>query len=269
MADGGDSCLSILCLLVAVRVAITIKSAILTVIGQNANLSTWFLPVSNKMREQRARSRRKPAQEADQERPRFLFLANAACLDFVNTEVIAAGQRVDLLADFADLVDWLRAADLIDDGEAQAARERWEGAAGRRALERARQLRAELRAMAERAAAGRPVAGGALEAINEVLRRPVRATEVRRAAGGFARAEWLDVHRGRRFLLAPVAESARDSLVGGGLALVRKCRNPECILYFHDSTKNRARAWCSMSACGNREKVASHYRRQRAARPDE
>jgi predicted RNA-binding Zn ribbon-like protein len=260
--------LSILCLLAAVPVAITIKSAILTVIGQNANLSTGFLPVSTKMREQRTRSRRKPAQDADEERPRFLFLANAACLDFVNTEVIAAGQRVDLLADFADLVDWLRAADLIDDGEAQAARERWEGAAGRRALERARQLRAELRAMAERAAAGRPVAGGALEAINEVLRRPVRATEVRRAPGGFARADrWM--FTAADDLLAPVAESARDLLVGGGLALVRKCRNPECILYFHDSTKNRARAWCSMSACGNREKVASHYRRQRAARPDE
>lgn len=224
------------------------------------------------MREQRAKSRRKPTQEADkagqEARSRFLFRGNAACLDFVNTEIIAGGQRVDLLADFADLVDWLRAADLIDDGEARTARERWDGAAGRRALDRARQLRAELRAMAERAAAGRPVAAGALEAINDVLRRPVRATEVRRAAGGFARADrWM--FAAAEDLLAPVAESARDLLVGGGLALVRKCRNPDCILYFHDTTKNRARAWCSMSACGNREKVASHYRRQRAARPDE
>jgi predicted RNA-binding Zn ribbon-like protein len=222
------------------------------------------------MREQRARSRRKPTQDPDRagEGPRFLLLGNAACLDLVNTEIISGGQRVDLLADFADLVDWLRAADLIDDGEARAARERWDGAAGRRALERARQLRAELRAMAERAAAGRPVAGGALEAINEILRRPVRATEVRRATGGFARADrWM--FAAAEDLLAPVAESARDLLVGGGLARVRKCRNPECILYFHDSTKNGARAWCSMSACGNREKVASHYRRQRAARPDQ
>ena len=204
-----------------------------------------------------------PGQDAG---PRFLFLANAACLDFVNTEVIAGGRRVDLLGDFGDLVDWLRAAELIDDHEACAAREQWDGAAGRRTLERARQLRAELRAMAERAAAGRPAPSSALAAVNEVLRRPVRATEVRRAAGGFARADrW--VFTAAEDLLAPVAESARDLLVGGGLALVRKCRNPECILYFHDTTRNRGRAWCSMSSCGNREKVASHYRRRRAARP--
>ncbi|HWM88682.1 MAG TPA: ABATE domain-containing protein [Kofleriaceae bacterium] len=203
------------------------------------------------------------AKETERGRERFLFLANTACLDFVNTEVIAGGSRVDRLAGFSDLVDWLRASGLIDEREAQGAGERWDGTdAGRRALDRARAFRAELRAMAERAAAGRPVPGRVLAAINAVLARPVKASEVRRAGDGFERApRWQ--FAAADDLLAPVAESARDLLCDGDLAQVRKCRNPDCILFFHDTTKNRGRAWCSMSACGNRDKVASHYRRRR------
>jgi predicted RNA-binding Zn ribbon-like protein len=34
------------------------------------------------------------------------------------------------------------------------------------------------------------------------------------------------------------------------------------VLFFYDTTKNHARRWCSMAFCGNRHKVAAHYRRQ-------
>ena len=60
-----------------------------------------------------------------------------------------------------------------------------------------------------------------------------------------------------------MADSAAEFLVSGDRALVRKCKNPGCILYFYDTTRNHARAWCSMNACGNRMKVAAHYRRHR------
>ena len=49
------------------------------------------------------------------------------------------------------------------------------------------------------------------------------------------------------------------------LSLVKACQNPQCVLFFYDTTKNHARRWCSMAACGNRAKVAAHY--QRARRP--
>jgi predicted RNA-binding Zn ribbon-like protein len=210
----------------------------------------------------------KKADQTEQKPRDFLLLANAACLDFVNTEVIANGERIDLLAGFGDLVEWLRQAGLISAAEAADTVARWDrGGAGRRALERARELRKELRAAAERAAAGGPVGARTLAAINAVLGRPVHATEVRRSGSGFARVDrWA--FAAPEDLLAPVAESARDLLCDGELGLVRKCRNPECILFFYDTTKNRGRAWCSMSACGNRDKVASHYRRRRAARKD-
>jgi predicted RNA-binding Zn ribbon-like protein len=197
---------------------------------------------------------------------KYLFVGNAAWLDFVNTEVMSNGEPADLIGDYADLADWLVEAGLASEKEAGAARARW-GATreGARALDEARRFRAVLRATAERLAAGRRVGDDAVAAINAVLARPVHATELRREGGRFARAErWA--FASATDALAPVAESARDMLCDGDLSLVRKCRNPNCILFFYDTTKNHARAWCSMSGCGNRTKVAAHYRRRRAAR---
>jgi predicted RNA-binding Zn ribbon-like protein len=55
-------------------------------------------------------------------------------------------------------------------------------------------------------------------------------------------------------LLLPVAESAADALVAGDLARIRRCAAPGCERVFLDETKNRARRWCAMRGCGNREK---------------
>ncbi|ATY09290.1 hypothetical protein CU254_01465 [Amycolatopsis sp. AA4] len=42
---------------------------------------------------------------------------------------------------------------------------------------------------------------------------------------------------------------------------LRACANDECQLFLLDRSRaNRAR-WCSMAACGNREKVRRHYQR--------
>ena len=64
-------------------------------------------------------------------------------------------------------------------------------------------------------------------------------------------------------LLGLLAEAATDLLCTCDLSLIKKCQNPECVLFFYDTTKNHARHWCSMSLCGNRSKVAAHYHRHR------
>ena len=38
---------------------------------------------------------------------RFLFVGNYLCLDFINTEMVEAGQPVDRLTSFDNLVAWL------------------------------------------------------------------------------------------------------------------------------------------------------------------
>lgn len=195
----------------------------------------------------------------------FLFIANTAWLDFVNTEIMTSTGRRDLLKSFEDLVEWMRAGDLVSEADTASARERVrDPQEAERALAEARRFRATLRAAAESLAAGGSIDDDALETLNRLLVRGARRTLLERRGDAFARTDrWvfdepLDV-------LAPIAESARDFLADGDRSLVRKCRNPECILFFYDTTKNHARAWCSMSACGNRTKVAAHYRRRRTS----
>ncbi|HEV7920077.1 MAG TPA: ABATE domain-containing protein, partial [Thermoanaerobaculia bacterium] len=72
---------------------------------------------------------------------RFVFIGGAPVVDFVNTEVIANGQRVDLLQTEEDLRAWFEAAEL---GPLirPAGRRPGEGL-----LAEVKQLRAQLRAM--------------------------------------------------------------------------------------------------------------------------
>jgi predicted RNA-binding Zn ribbon-like protein len=194
----------------------------------------------------------------------FLFVGERLCIDFVNTELVDGGARVDLLRGFDDLVDWCAGANVIGRAEAQAIRRRWaDTAEARDAHRRAIELRATLRAMLEGIAGDRgPVAPRVLEAINAVLRDGASDRRVVRAGDGYE-------IRVRRIvdtpvqLLAAVAESAASLLTTDDLTNLRACQNPECVLFFYDTSKNHARRWCSMAACGNRAKVAAHYRRGR------
>ena len=196
----------------------------------------------------------------------FYFVGERPWIDFVNTETSDGGKRVDLLRHFDDLVDWCAVAEMIRPSEATEIAGRWRGGSEARAtLLRAHQLRSTLRAMLERLAKGRTtLPPRMLESLNEVLR-----------LGSGARREIVPKKRGyeirlrRTFsvpdqLLVPIAESAAEFLSADDLSFVKKCQNPECILFFYDTTKNHRRRWCSMAACGNRAKVAAHYRRARA-----
>ncbi len=44
---------------------------------------------------------------------------------------------------------------------------------------------------------------------------------------------------------------------------IRGCANPDCILWFLDTTRPGTRRWCSMAACGNRDKAIRHGRVRR------
>jgi predicted RNA-binding Zn ribbon-like protein len=191
-----------------------------------------------------------------------MFVGNQPCLDFINTEMIIRGQRTDLLVEWRDLIVWMVRAKLMSAGGGRAAVSRLGRAGGERLLAEAKTLRTVLREMAERVVAGRPVPQSAVETINGLLSRRPGYVQLVRANGRFERrfdSETSDAAQ----VLAPLAEAACELLCDGDLSLVRKCRNASCILYFYDTTKNHARQWCSMGLCGNRVKVAAHYRRHR------
>jgi predicted RNA-binding Zn ribbon-like protein len=192
----------------------------------------------------------------------FLFLGGRPCLDFVNTEIVARGERCDLLPDFWRWMAWHAAAGVPGTTETKALARKWRGKAeSTEAIQRAIAFRSELRKMAGCIASNRRVPKSAMRAINDMLRRGAAYGQLTRAGMGFVRHVRRDLHQPVD-LLVSVAEDAADLLCEVDPGRVRKCGSPACILYFYDTSRSRTRRWCSMDLCGNRAKVAAHYRRR-------
>ncbi len=71
--------------------------------------------------------------------------------------------------------------------------------------------------------------------------------------------ELLNVPSTRK--IAWLAACSYLELVTNAPARIHQCANPNCTLYFLDTTKNGTRRWCHMNTCGNRAKAARHLRR--------
>jgi predicted RNA-binding Zn ribbon-like protein len=202
------------------------------------------------------------------ERLAFKFTGGHLCLDFVNTLRHRLSDRpAELLATYADLVSWGRAAGVLEAGEV--------GSLMREASHRPREAQAVL----ERAVALR-------EVIHRIFDATVGGQASRRedlAALNTALAEAMGdlrlVPEGARFgwgsmgdspvlerPLWSVVRSAAGLLTSDELEDVRKCGAPDCAWLFVDRSKNRSRRWCDMRTCGNRAKARRHYRRRRAGR---
>lgn len=191
----------------------------------------------------------------------FLFVGGRLWLDFINTVFAGKEQSVDLLGDFEALLRWLTAAQAADEEECKSAAA-WSRRDQEQIVRYALRLRSALRQAAERLAQGEEMSDAALMVINEVLGSQKSSVQLARTSAGYetmTRSEWVD----RLALLAPVAASVADTLTKDDLTRLRKCEDPACLLYFYDTSKNHARRWCSMEMCGNRHKVAAHYRRSR------
>ena len=192
----------------------------------------------------------------------FVFIGNQSALDFINTEIVSGGERISLIQNYADLAAWLESAHLIATEDLRASEGSWGKEEKQTVVETTLRLRAELREMAEALAAGNPVSPQTLKALNTLLRHPAGYAQVEVTASGYTRRFHASLEQPDD-LLAPIVHTAADLLCDINPALVRKCENPACILYFYDNSKNHARRWCSMSGCGNRHKAATHYRRVR------
>lgn len=192
---------------------------------------------------------------------KFYVVGNNLAIDLMNTEIAVDGKPKDLLMSFEDLVAWSVATGLLSAREAKAGFAEWEAQAGQ-VLSEAVSFRATLHEMLADIAVGKPVKKLQISAINERLKANRGHSELMRTDDGFEKLFRADFSDLRQILIA-VAESAADLLAFGDLTLVRKCENPDCVLFFFDTTKNHNRRWCSMAACGNRAKVRAFYERKK------
>lgn len=193
----------------------------------------------------------------------FVFIGERLWLNFINTDDVRHGVRVDALRDFNVLVQWLEAASVLDAERAAGMRRRarQQPAGATAALADARRVRAALRALAERGASVEDVRRDAVAEINRVLGRSAGTRRLEaRVDGSFVRS-FVPVGDAFAGLMIPLVESAADALVLGELPRVRRCADPRCPRVFHDSTKNGRRRWCDMATCGNRAKAARHRRK--------
>lgn len=176
----------------------------------------------------------------------------------MNTVWAQRGEVHDSLATVAQLQQWARRCGL-----------RPSTGLSRTDLEQARSLRDALRGLAAEllddrrpgAVSDRLTTGVALDVLNGFLAAGVPEVLAEGGDRLRLRREWRWQTTGFERELCAVALEASDLLTRdpGGLGA---CHGPGCVLYFERVPARRE--WCS-TGCGNRARVARHYRRRREA----
>ncbi|MEW5916812.1 MAG: CGNR zinc finger domain-containing protein [Gemmatimonadota bacterium] len=188
----------------------------------------------------------------------FIFVGERLWLDFINTDDVRRGVRVDVLRDFDGLLLWLAAARVLDAERLALMRRRalQQPAGATASLVDARRIRAALRALAERGMTQERARFDAISEINRVLGRSAGTRRIEMQSDGrFVRSF---VPGGDAFggLMIPVVESAADSLISGELLRFWGCLVGRGRWFFLDTTRTARRRWCDMATCGNRAKAA-------------
>ncbi len=191
------------------------------------------------------------------------LIAGRLALDFANLSPSAHDLSWDEFVSFlveARLVSQDRAARLrpLLSTEAQAVDA---------VLLRILRLRESLRAIFGSMVDSKSFPASWVEPINEILRVTEGHDELVSNKGAWS-LQFVAREGGLDWLLAALARSAAELLVEGPRVPIRRCANPSCRLFFYDDSRTRRRRWCSMSACGNRHKVAAFLRRHAPGRRD-
>ena len=185
---------------------------------------------------------------------RFDWSGGHPALDFVNTlDERPLPEPIEHLVTYSDLVSFTELAGLIAPAQARHLR-RLAGPAPARAVRRARKLREDLfGALAVLRGRG-PIPSGALRTIAAAIGQAHGARALSASPGGhFAHYDWSSP-RAADMPLHACALAIEELLIDTDRSRIRKCRAPDCNVFFIDKSKARRRHWCSMTNCGNREK---------------
>lgn len=182
---------------------------------------------------------------------RFHFKSGRVCLDLVATVGERWRRNFERLRQPGDLGNWLRESGLL----ASAA----ELAPSEAELRGTRELREAIYRLTHPGSREEPAradiellnASAALPDLIPELSPDGRTTSVR--AGS------TPVTAG----LATIARDAIELLASPRLQRVRECAAEDCALLFCDGSRPGRRRWCSMGACGNRNKTAGYRARVR------
>ena len=192
--------------------------------------------------------------EEIQVKSKFLWVGNSSVIDFINTDVVMEGKPVDLLDDTDDVVLWLKESHLCEKTEGGTP------APPRRLIDEARSYRGLLLQGIAQLSRRRRFSAGLLAKTNEYLRRCVSWRELQEDGKKYRSLTSWRLQSAEDYLV-PIAASFTRLVTEADPARIRKCKNPDCVLYFLDTSKGGNRSWCSLDLCGNKLRMAASRRR--------
>jgi len=166
--------------------------------------------------------------------------------EFVNTLEIESGR--DELAHASGLRAWLVARGLLSEGDEVGETERSLTVEAREAL--------RLLLLAN---GGEPLDPAAAETLNRTSE--ATGVELRFGVDGAARLE--PAAHGVAGAVGTMLSVVYAAMLDGTWPRLKACRSATCRWAFYDGSKNRSAVWCTMAACGSREKARA-YRARRA-----
>lgn len=177
------------------------------------------------------------------------FLGGALWLDLANSSFSLDGTAFDFLADDISFANWCSAAGLSFDS-ANVSRERLA----------AYDLRELARAVLIDLGANRIPRAEHIDAINAILAQ--RGLHELLVVSDRHISLHMPVDIAGPEVAAALASDLAHFLADYEPIRLKSCDNPTCAMVFYDRGKNNRRRWCTMSICGNRDKVAKYRARQ-------
>lgn len=176
-------------------------------------------------------------------------------LDLVNTRTATA----DLLATPDDLRAWLaRQSDRLRDPDGAEA-----ATLGAADLATVRDVREQTATALAHLRRGEAPPATAIGHLNDAQRAAPAIHELTLDGATVSAVPTRTGTSGAR-LVAWLAEAAAELLSGGDVARIRECAADDCVMLF--VAANPRRRWCTANVCGNRARVARHYRRHKTGR---
>jgi predicted RNA-binding Zn ribbon-like protein len=170
--------------------------------------------------------------------PEFILLGDALWLDFVNTGQGRTPDAPDRLPDIAAYHRWAKAQKLSSDANIIP-------------VGKLLDLRTTLTGLAGVLASGRQAPSSAVEVINEFLAHAAGYFQLIRTQGKWhvQFAPGHSTHATDAIILSAARSLADTS------KKVHRCMGDTCSLFFTDDNASDSRRWCSIEACGAKNRV--------------
>lgn len=187
------------------------------------------------------------------------LIGGELCLDFANTLYGHTDAIHEYLYNYRDLVLWSRHVGILNQAEAGNLLSKWEQvpAEAEAVFRQAVQLRETIyRIFASLVHDGSPQETD-LNQLHQAWLVSQAHTKLVWSENGFM-LRW-EMMNAIDSMLWRITGSALELLTSSELKRVKQCGR--CDWLFVDRSRNQKRRWCSMSACGNRVKMARRYER--------